>query len=521
MAAFIFIVSMLFWFNRSDVSEKEFAKDNSSIHQNDSIEIENRKIAPESKSIVISDTINVKDYGAVGNGISDDTKSFQRAVAALGIGSSILYIPTGVYKISSKIDIFRNNVNIIGKGSPVLKFTNENCKINNQGYCYCDLGIHIGANLSGVVIDGLRIVGSTTNQIVSYGITVWDFSKDITIRNCSLDGFTGGILFNRKNRNLLCENNIYKNMTFVPAVKAGGYGIVFQSSEKTIVKNCRFESSVYRHAVYYARNQKYLEEYGFDHEFFDNVVYGSMQNHYITGYELALKILGNSKIRIERNSFIGGIGHIWITKNKTGVNRDPKNIYIRNNLFKNIVNSGSMKFYAIGIDDNAKTDDLFIVNNKFENNNVNCLLKLQYGENITIENNIINKITQGHFLFVEYNVDNLLVSNNKVDGMDSGFYGVIIGSPDTKSKLLNKSSLTMKNNIIKGCGIGMLISSPFSGEIEDNDIYAKVGGISLPETHYDGIILRNRIYQSKWGIKSNKSTNKMAYPKNFFNGVEL
>jgi hypothetical protein len=49
-------------------------------------------------NVVLFDTINVKRYGAVGDGITDDTPAFVAAVAALNArGGGVVFVPKGVY----------------------------------------------------------------------------------------------------------------------------------------------------------------------------------------------------------------------------------------------------------------------------------------------------------------------------------------------------------------------------------------------------------------------------------------
>lgn len=54
----------------------------------------------------LRDRLSVKDFGAVGNGVVDDTTAIQAAITAAGTaGGGEVYIPTGVYKISATLTI--------------------------------------------------------------------------------------------------------------------------------------------------------------------------------------------------------------------------------------------------------------------------------------------------------------------------------------------------------------------------------------------------------------------------------
>ena len=64
--------------------------------------------------------VNVRDFGAIGDGLADDTSSIQNAINFIrdnnlsGYGS--VYFPSGKYKISSSIEITNNKLSIIGDG---------------------------------------------------------------------------------------------------------------------------------------------------------------------------------------------------------------------------------------------------------------------------------------------------------------------------------------------------------------------------------------------------------------------
>jgi hypothetical protein len=59
---------------------------------------------------------NVRAYGAVGDGVADDTAAIQAAVVALSATGGVLYFPTGTYLISMAIAITADGVSVRGDG---------------------------------------------------------------------------------------------------------------------------------------------------------------------------------------------------------------------------------------------------------------------------------------------------------------------------------------------------------------------------------------------------------------------
>lgn len=65
---------------------------------------------------------NVKDYGAVGNGSTDDTAEIQAAIdaaeaAVATTGGATVFFPQGAYLVSSTLTVQSSNVNIMGLGA--------------------------------------------------------------------------------------------------------------------------------------------------------------------------------------------------------------------------------------------------------------------------------------------------------------------------------------------------------------------------------------------------------------------
>src|SRR5581483_640932 len=70
------------------------------------------------KVLYLSDgslVVNVQDYGATGNGITDDATAIQAAVAAVTGTGGTVYFPPGTYKVGTAI-VPASNVALIGSG---------------------------------------------------------------------------------------------------------------------------------------------------------------------------------------------------------------------------------------------------------------------------------------------------------------------------------------------------------------------------------------------------------------------
>lgn len=136
-------------------------------------------------SVLVNPTTgtSVKEYGARGDGIANDTAAVNQAITAAGIGGTVFF-PTGTYLISSKLTQL-DKQKWLGDGSPsgtTLKKTGNcdliemgdlaqiNClSIDANGLNYTGKGILISHGFSQIIND-LIIEGTA-----SYGI---DFAQD-------------------------------------------------------------------------------------------------------------------------------------------------------------------------------------------------------------------------------------------------------------------------------------------------------------------------------------------------------
>ena len=146
----------------------------------------------------LASAVNVVAYGAVGDGITDDTAAIQLAVnAALANASALyaVYIPAGSYKVSSTINIGR--CRIFGDGidatriNPVISDGTPVFKAVNAAFCFIeDLRI-ITANFNTT-----NFVNGTINAQNCIGIEIdssgGNYARNFLIRDVLISGVKTG-----------------------------------------------------------------------------------------------------------------------------------------------------------------------------------------------------------------------------------------------------------------------------------------------------------------------------------------
>lgn len=108
--------------------------------------------------------LNVKRFGAVGNGVADDTAAFQAMISAWSARRGVMFVPAGTYQLSSALDLPVESVlQGVGLGASVLRFTNTAADGINAGTAalIADLDVRHATSSSGIGIDsttdGVRI----------------------------------------------------------------------------------------------------------------------------------------------------------------------------------------------------------------------------------------------------------------------------------------------------------------------------------------------------------------------------
>jgi hypothetical protein len=62
-----------------------------------------------------ADVVNVKDFGAVGNGVADDTAAIQAAINSVATTGGDIFLPSGNYKTTSELLVANGDTCISGE----------------------------------------------------------------------------------------------------------------------------------------------------------------------------------------------------------------------------------------------------------------------------------------------------------------------------------------------------------------------------------------------------------------------
>lgn len=344
-------------------------------------------LVSNAKTNDIIEYVTPEDFGAIGDGITDDTSALTQCFNS---GKFI--------KCPSKTYYFTQTINCL---VPV------NCELGNATFktdkLVTFLSIRDKAN-----INGGNIVSNVSAYISSgNGIKIELNTKEVILDSINIEGFVVGIYFDGGLKAIV-KNCKISNNKYIPSVSQGGYGILLENSQNILISNNTFNGGPYqRHLIYISQNS-------FNVTIANNNL--DMTEMYAE-FEPIINIRETHDTFIINNRFYGGSEAIYL------YGTSPKaayNVIISGNSFSKLSDkvSGQHNFITVSLAESGteKVTSTIISNNIF-NQNTQALNNLAYGLVITGDGIVVDSNA-----FIGKFIGGMLISSAKPIITGNSFY---------------------------------------------------------------------------------------------------
>lgn len=316
---------------------------------------------------------NVRDYGATGDGVTDDTTAIQNTLAAAAAGGTVVF-PAGTYKFSVALGVQGHNTAMVGlAGSQLVASVKLDRHIDSNDFDY--LRFH-GLTITGT---GVQTVGGYSVILLSGGSTY------CVVSQCRIVNAPGSAIVDDGTHNMVLNNvvdttgehgiysssgmwavyqgNHIRNVGTVPGTTLGSHGISLAGSLHCTVTGNTLEAIagtaiVLRDGAQWCTITGNCISGGTDRHFAlgtanDCAVVGNISSGPATSMD-ALRIDGGGRYVIADNMFYrttaGGAAIRWTTTGCTGQD------VVRGNIIH--LNSASITQYGIDHDSSTAVDCL-------------------------------------------------------------------------------------------------------------------------------------------------------------------
>jgi hypothetical protein len=324
----------------------------------------------------LRESVSVKDFGAVGDGVTDDTAAIQAAIDSLTAGQTLIFEKN--YRITDGLTIAnKSRIRLTGKGRVFFSGAPSGAYMFLLVGTIDDLEIDhltlVGDNNTGY---SQGAIGNNSGQIISntrfHDLNIYNINVGIS-HNANLSGsWTNG----------LCYNNYLENIS--GTVAGSGYGIqAARAYNLKIYGNTINNAS--RHSIYVGRGNDLACLIQ------NNIIINHRKDVYDASIRAAIDCGRVSGVIISGNTFRDCYdGQIYLGQD-TSTGDDNSDILITGNKFGTPKNA--VPCIWLGEQQTPTTNELYkidILDNTFEqdcSSTVSGVINLLNGNQITIKNN--------------------------------------------------------------------------------------------------------------------------------------
>lgn len=410
---------------------------------------------------------NVIDYGAKGDGVTDNSQAFIKCLNdAVKAPNSVVLVPYGKYKISVPIDFYFTDQSLEIRGvlksgqKPVVFTDNFITILSIRGYSFPDLSKGV-VSINNLKLSGKKSIYTAQHPFVKtskffYGVYVADKSK-VYIKNVEVENIYGqGIGIISTNQKMAGNGRFsYVSVVNSKVINCWGYNPKIDNyGDGIYIANAKAGQVVNNTVNNNPNVTKQLGRGGIVLEYFaDNIL---VQNNQVSGYDRALHIEEtNGGQKIIGNNLSGTDLGIVVYENQKC--NDSAALLIQNNLVNNLNFNKSLKvdrvrmprsmlnFLANG---NCRTGTIiegntFVIDNRYQflgNSFINIL-----ASNLMLKNNkfLIKSATANKAIY--------LIND---DSENTKFVGNTFDGVSLRNKFkVNTTILTNQNNFLRGAKI--------------------------------------------------------------------
>jgi parallel beta-helix repeat protein len=144
----------------------------------------------------LRDVVSVKDFGAVGDGVTDDTAAIETCIAAAGVGATIVFAPGMNCLLASELDLTVSGQRLIGYGATLTKAGS----FTGSGMIRCAA--------TNVTVEGFTFNGTDKTKFAT--ITSAGAAEGFTVLNNVVYNCSYGITANSNSRIRIENNRVYQ-----------------------------------------------------------------------------------------------------------------------------------------------------------------------------------------------------------------------------------------------------------------------------------------------------------------------